>query len=70
MGKFTEFCKDERMGALLLLLLVNDDISVLVPVKQLDPVATLVAEDKNVPRERVVVQVLSYLLGQSVEATA
>src|SRR5215469_15282965 len=28
--------------------LVNNDVAVLVPVKQLDSVATLVAEDKNV----------------------
>src|SRR5436309_5292835 len=53
--------------------LVDDDEAVLIPVEpveQLDAVATLVAEDEDVPGERVVVQVLPHLLSQAVEALA
>ena len=50
--------------------LVNDDEPILVPVERLDPVAALVAKDEDVSRQRVIVQVLAYLLGQPVEAAA
>ena len=42
-NRVAEFCKDETMGALLYLLLVNDHKAVGVPVEQLDSVATAIA---------------------------
>ena len=48
MGGVAEFCKDEKMGVLLYLLLVPDRQAVAVPVEQLDAVAAFGAKDKEV----------------------
>jgi hypothetical protein len=50
------------------LLLINDHVSIGVPVEQLDSVATAIPKDEDVPRQGVIAQVLPDQLGQSVEA--
>lgn len=42
----------------------------IVRVQQLDPIRTLVAEDKEMPRERVDLELLADQLGQGVERLA
>jgi hypothetical protein len=58
------------MGAVWLLLLVPRRQSVAVPVEDLNPVASSVAEDVEVPRERVLGDPLADELRQAVEALA
>src|SRR5262245_4031766 len=70
MGKFAEFCKGGRIGALLLLSLVPDGQAVAVPVKQLDAVAALRAKDKEVSGKRIGTEEITDHLHQAVEAAA
>src|SRR5262249_57086350 len=50
--------------------LINNYVSVTVPIEQLDSVAAAIAKDKDVPRQGVIAQVLPDQLGQSVESFA
>jgi hypothetical protein len=42
MGRQSGFCKAEGWDAFCFEVLINDDVAVLVPIEQLDPVAALV----------------------------
>ena len=53
MGGSADFCKGERMGVVLRLLLGPDGQTIAVPVQDLDAIATLVDEDKEMTREGV-----------------
>jgi hypothetical protein len=52
------------------LLLVPEREAVAVPVEDLDPVASAVAEDVEVPRERVLGDPVADELGEAIEALA
>ena len=45
--------------------LVDNDIAILIPVQQLDPVAALVVEDEHMTREGIAQEVLADLFGQA-----
>ena len=48
MGGFAEFCKDEAMGAFLLLLLVPDRQTITIPVEDLHTIAASIDEQEQV----------------------
>jgi hypothetical protein len=52
------------------LLLINNHVSVGIPVEQLDSVAAAIAKNKEMPGQGVIAQVLPDQLGQRVEALA
>src|SRR5262245_36994736 len=70
MGVPVDSCKGVRMGAVSLLLLVPDRVSVFLPEEELDPVGGLVAEDEDVARERIAAESVSHEGRQAVERLA
>src|SRR5262249_15563393 len=50
--------------------LINNHVSVAVPIEQLDSIAAAIAKNKNMPRQGVIAQVLPDQLGQGGEALA
>src|SRR5271156_3373971 len=50
--------------------LVDNDITVLVPIEQLDAVAATIAKDKQLAGQRIALQLPANQLGQGIEAFA
>jgi hypothetical protein len=70
MGVPANSCKGAGTGGVWRLLLVPQREAVLVPVEDLDPVASAIAEDEEVPRERVLGDAVADELRKAIETFA
>ena len=70
MGGFAEFCKDEAMGAFLLLLLGPDRQAVSIPIQDLQPVAPAIPEHEEMTGKRILADDRSGQGGQTVKTPA
>ena len=68
MGAPPDFCKAEDLGAFWFELLVENAESVPIPKQDLDPIATPVQEQEQVPGARVLVKDLLRSTHQAIEA--